>query len=231
MASMIGKRGGLALVSLALTLSVGLAVSGTAAAKKKGGGKAAIVKGSVGAIPNGPQETSPATPLRATAQVGKKFKGKRVGDVDVTISLSGVSAPGRTCGSLCDLVVRLSAPNGATTALLSGGTGNGGLTGNTVTRLTVSDQTPTSTCGVASDGTPPPPPCQTPYATLLPPYTGIAMPSGGAMNLLNGSPMKGTWTLTAFDFCGGPPNPVCTDEGTVSLTAWSLRISPTKAPK
>jgi hypothetical protein len=231
MASMSGKRIRVALVScLALVLSVGLGVSGNAAAKKKGGSKVAIVNGSVGAIPNGPQLTSPATPLRATATVGKKFKGKRVGDVDVTISLSGVSAAGRPCGSVCDLVLRLSAPNGATTSLLSTGQGSGGLTGNTVTRLTLSDQTPRSTCGADSGGMPPPPPCSDPNATLLPPYTGTAQPSG-AMNLLNGSPIKGTWVLTAIDFCGGPPAPACTDDGTASLTAWSLRITPAKAAK
>jgi hypothetical protein len=216
---------------LALSLIVGLAVSQTAAAKKKGG-KAAVVSGSIGAIPNGPTTfssgiaTTSPVPFLGTATVGKKFKGKRVGDVDATISLSGVSKAGTTCGGICNTRIRLTAPNGATTSLLSGGTGDGDLTGNLVSSLTLSDQTATLTCGgPAGPGTPPPPPCFDPDATLLPPYTGTAQPFA-PLHKLNGSPVKGTWVLTGTDICG---TSLCGDQGTSSVTKWSLRITPAKA--
>jgi hypothetical protein len=216
---------------LALSLLVGLAASQTAAAKKKGG-KAAVVSGSVGAIPNGPSTfvsgsaTTSPVPFLGTATVGKKFKGKRVGDVDATISLSGVPKAGTSCGTMCDILIRLTAPNGATTNLVGGGPGDGGITGNLVSNLTLSDQTATQTCGGPFGfGSPPPPPCFDPDANLLAPYTGTAQ-SIGFLHNLNGSPVKGTWILTGTDFCGATS---CIDQGTTSVTSWSLRITPAKA--
>jgi hypothetical protein len=232
--------------ALVLTLSAtaSLVLGGTAAAKKKGGGKAAIASGSVGAIPNGPTIWSgtsvwPATspvPFRGIATIGKKFKGKRVGVVEVTISLSGTPAAGTSCGAICDLTAKLSAPNGATQFLFFGGGGNFGggtfsLTGNTVTNLTYSDLTATRTCG-GPNGSAPPPPCTDPDATLVAPYTGKAEPSGN-LNVLNGSPIKGTWTLTAYDNCGNAT--ACSffgpDQGTSRVTSWSVRVTPATKPK
>jgi hypothetical protein len=230
-----------AVLALALGLTVGLTVSDSAMAKKKGGGKTAFVAGTPGAIPNGPTTYTPfgtpatnPVPLRATATVGNKFKKKTVGDVDATISLSGTPAGGTTCGSMCDIVIRLTAPNGATTALIQGFGGFGGgafsATGNLISNLTLSDETSTRICG-GPNGPPPPPPCGDPNATLLAPYTGTAQPFG-FLNLLDGSPMKGTWTLTAFDICGAGGG-VCgaSDQGTASVTGWSLKITPATAPK
>jgi hypothetical protein len=221
--------------ALALSLTVGLCLCDSAAAKKKGGAKAAIVSGIPGAIPNGPTTFSPSfqpttspVALRTTATVGNKFKKKTVGDVDATVSLTGVPRAGTSCGGVCDMRLRLTAPNGAQTALVVGGAGVGRVTGNLVSNLTLSDQTPTLTCGGPFGApSPPPPPCGDPDATLLAPYTGTAQP-GFNLNLLNGSPIKGTWTLTGFDFCGAP---ACGDQGTSTVTAWSLKITPATAPK
>jgi hypothetical protein len=222
--------------ALAISVALGPALGDSAAAKKKGGGgKAAIVSGTTGAIPNGPTSftvdgfpTTSSVPFRGTATVGKKFKGKTVGDVDATLSLTGTPRPGTTCGGVCNIQLRLTAPNGAQTSLISGGPGVAGITGNVVTNLTLSDQTPTLTCGGPSGPpTPPPPPCGDPDATLLAPYTGVAQP-GLNLNLLNGSPIKGIWTLTGFDFCGAA---VCGDAGTAAVTAWSVKITPATTPK
>jgi hypothetical protein len=217
---------------LALVLTAGLVVSqGAAAKKKKGGVKPAVVQGSVGAIPNGPASTDVnPVPFLGTATVGKKFKGKTVGDVDVTISLTGAADPANNqCGSLCDITVRLIPPNGALTPVLFGGAFVGSVSGNLVSNLTLSDQTPIQTCGGLNlpPLAPPPPPCANPYATLGPPYTGTAQP-GSPLNFVNGSAVKGTWTLQAFDICG---RPACVDQGTVSVTGWSLKITPATAPR
>jgi hypothetical protein len=226
---------------LALGATASLALSGTAAAKKKGGGKAALASGSVGALPNGPATwptffpTTSPVPFRGTATVGKKFKGKRVGAVEVTISMSGTPAPGATCGAICDVTAKLSAPNGATVFLFfAGGQSFGGgpfsLTGNTVTNLTYSDLTATQTCG-GPNGPAPPPPCTDPDATLLAPYTGKAEPEGH-LNVINGSPVKGKWILTAYDNCGAA---TCSffgaDQGTSRVTSWSVKVTPATKPK
>lgn len=226
--------------ALALALSVTLAsplAQSAVAKKKKGGARVATVTGTTGAIPNGPTSFSPAgfantnpVPFTGTATVGKAFKGKTVGDVDATLSLSGAPLPGVGCGTMCDLRVRLTPPNGAQTTLIFGGCCTGGVTGNLVSSLTLSDQTPTLTCGgpVGVPPTAPPPPCGDPDATLLAPYTGTAQP-GLRLNLLNGSPIKGTWTLTAFDICGSTT--MCGDQGTAAVISWSLRITPARAPR
>jgi hypothetical protein len=235
----------LVLVALTASLAIGLTVCDGAAAKKKGGGgKAAIVSGTTGAIPNGPTAYSafgaPATnpvPFKGTAVVGKKFKKKTVGDVDATISLSGTPTAGTACGAMCDIVVRLTAPNGATTTLIQGfggaiGGGSNSVTGNLISNLTLSDQTSTRVCG-GPNPVAPPPPCTDPNATLRAPYTGTAQPFFGFLNLLNGSPVSGTWTLTAYDICGAPTVSciAAKDQGTATILSWTVKITPAKAPK
>jgi hypothetical protein len=227
-------------LACATALSLVAGVGGAAAkGKKKRSGKPAVVSGPAGAIPNGPADWGFAAPLTnpvpflGTVTVGKKFKGKTVADVDVTLSLAGTPVSGAQCGAICEVTALLTAPNGANTTLaLAGGAnfsgGTGGLTGNLVSNLTLSDQTPTRTCG-GPNGPAPPPPCGDPDATLVAPYTGTAQPTG-QLNVLNGSSVKGTWTLTVWDLCGraagcgffGP------DQGTSSVTAWSLTIIPAK---
>ncbi len=129
--------------------------------------------------------------------------------------------------AIADLVVRLTGPSGATTDIMTGGRGAGNVGGSLVSNLTLTDETPTQTCGGASDLTPPPPPpppCGDPHATLLSPYTGTAYPDGGALSTLYGYGVRGTYTLTAFDTCGAG-NPGCTDRGISFITGWRLKVT------
>src|SRR5436305_23128 len=64
-------------------------------------------------IPDAPP-TGPSTPLKSTITVGKKFKGKVVGDLNVT----GIQTTGSGPGAARDLRMKLIAPNGRTTYLI-----------------------------------------------------------------------------------------------------------------
>lgn len=183
--------------------------------------------GTSGAVPNGAISSffNPV-PFIGTATVGKKGQKKLIDDVDVTISVLAIPAQGSR-NALADLVVRLTGPSGATTDFLTGGRGAGNVGGNVVTNLTLSDETPTLTCGAAADATPPPPPpppCNDPHATLVPPYTGTAYPDGGALSTLYGYKMRGPYTLTAFDTCGAG-NPDCNDRGISFIVDWRLKVT------
>jgi hypothetical protein len=183
--------------------------------------------GTPGVVPNGPASRAVApVPFVGTARVGKKGRKKIVDDIDITISAVAFPAPGSP-NALGDLVVRLTGPTGATTDIMTGGRGIGSVGGTLVSNLTLSDETPTLTCGGASSPNPPPPPpppCNDPHATLWSPFTGTAYPNGGALSTLYGYKMKGTYTLTAFDTCGAG-NPDCNDRGTAMITAWRLKVT------
>ena len=128
-------------LSLALSVTAGLMIGGVAdASRSKGKTKAPKAKtvsatGTAGAVPNGPTSglINPV-PFKGTATVGGKAKGKVIGDIDVTLSASAIAAPS-SLNALRDLVVRITAPNGATTGLVFGGSG-------TVRRRWLADQQP-----------------------------------------------------------------------------------------
>ena len=215
-------------LSLVFSVTAGLMIGGVADAAKKGKKKAPKSKtisatGTPGAVPNGPTSglVNPV-PFKGTATVGGKGKGKVIGDIDVTLSASALAATG-SLNALADLTVRITAPNGATTGVVFGGAGTGSVGGSLVSNLTLSDQTPVLTCGAGSPAPapppPPPPPCGDPDAILNAPYTGTAQPSG-LLNVLNESPAKGTYTLTAFDNGGVGFG----DNGTTTITGWSIKV-------
>jgi hypothetical protein len=105
-----------------------------------------------------------------------------------------------------------------------GGFGAGAVSGSLISNLTLSDQTSVKTC--AGDLGPPPPPCGHPDATLLKPFPGTAQPAE-PLNVLNGGNAKGRYTFTAFDCCG----PGFGDEGTVTITGWSIKVKPVTPPQ
>jgi hypothetical protein len=224
---MRNKRSRVALagvLSLVFSVTAGLMVGGVADAAKKGKKKAPKSKtisatGNAGAVPNGPSSNlvSPV-PFKGTATIGGKAKGKVIADIDVTLSASAIAAAGST-NALGDLVVRITAPNGATTGVVFGGGGAGSVSGSLISNLTVSDETPVQTCGSGDPATPPPPPCGDPDALLTSPFTGTAQPSG-LLDVLNESSAKGTYTLTAFDRDGTPAG----DSGTSTITGWSIKV-------
>jgi hypothetical protein len=225
---MKNKRSRLALfgvLALALSVTVGLS-AGVAEAKKKGGGKAKTLNatGNGGAVPQGPTSAfiNPI-PFKGTATIGGKGKGKVVNDIDVTLSATAVAAAG-SGNPFGDLVVRITGPNGATTGLVSGFFGTGGVSGSLISNLTLTDQTPTLTCA-GDPVSPPPAPCGDPDATLLSPFSGRAQPLG-LLAALNGGNAKGRYTLTAFDVCG---DPAC-DSGTASITNFKVAVKAVAPP-
>jgi len=199
------------ILALALCTIVGMTLAGSADAKKKKKAGPSVFQQSVSpnaAIPDD-ATTGPSTPVNSNITVGKKFKGKVVGDVNVT----GVQTTGSADGALNDLVFRLISPTGRSVVLLA----DSG-TGASMGPLTFDDDTFTEMCYS--------PPCQWAPQTLNPPYVGTVnleyngAAGTGPLAQLNGLPMKGTWTLSVWDE-GGP--------GTTSvLNAWGLRITAKK---
>ncbi len=191
---MKSKRSRLAIVgilALALSVTVGLgAGSAQAAKKKKVGGTVDVTQTVNGAIPDppaGPPFTNGTLQSDITVG-GKKFKGSKIRDVNVTVQTQATA--GATPAS--DLRFRLTAPDGTTTWLV----GFGFLAGTSVGPLTFDDETPVNLGGV------PPAPDTT---TLVAPYNGTIQPHcfsalGGCQlgNMDNGS-ASGTWSLRVQD--------------------------------
>src|SRR5581483_11264511 len=157
--------------------------------------------------------SGPSTPVTSAITVGKKFKGKVVGDVNVT----GIQTTGNAKGALNDLGVRISAPNGQAVTLLAPGFASGASMGP----LTFDDDVFVEMCYS--------PPCQWAPQTLNPPYVGTAnlmynsSAGTGPLAQLNGSPMKGTWTFTVWDASSVGQTSV--------LNSWGLQITPRKPVK
>ena len=148
--------------------------------KRRGGNVAKVANGHSRAIPDAISGTETtiwgalATPLN----VGKRFKGARVGDVALTLRTTGLSV-----SAAADLLFRVTAPNGRTVTIA------GPFTGQSIGPLTVTANSRTRLCSA--------PPCSDPDATLSPPYFGtVGDPN---LALLNGSPMSGRWVVTVYD--------------------------------
>jgi subtilisin-like proprotein convertase family protein len=201
---------------LALCVGVGLA-AGDAAAKKKKKPKASVFAASVApnaAIPDEPP-TGPDIPVVSTLTVGKKFKGKTIGDVNVT----GIQTTGSDADSAGDLNFNLTAPNGATVLL-----DDRGLGGQSIGPLTLDDDTRTSICDATTTAS-----CPDPDSTLTRPFAGTAnmwdLFSGdlSPLSILNGGPMKGTWTFRIWD------NNQNTETST--LNTWGLQVTAARPVK
>jgi hypothetical protein len=205
----------LAAAVLALALCAGLALAATdAGAKKKKGAKVFQATQAVNqAIPDRPANNLTSIAVRSTITVGKKFKGKLVGDLNVT----GITTLGNVAGAANDLNFKLTAPNGRSVNLFGG---IGGANGINIGPLTLDDDTRVSLCFSAN------PPCSDPFATLNPPYVGTAnlkfTASGGTgpLSAFDGVGMRGTWTMSVYDFAAAPPI-------TTSIwSSWGLKITP-----
>ena len=166
-----------------------------------------------------PDATGPATrsvPLRSTITVPKKYKGKYVGDVNVT----GLQTTGSGAGAANDLIGYLISPGKRTFQLFY-------LVGNdSLGPWTIDDDTPSSICNVA-----PPAVCPNPSQSLPQPFAGTSnairnwagnFPVNGQLAMFDGVPMKGSWTLLLTDVATGAGN------GTNTLDAWGLKITPAK---
>src|SRR3954447_8778886 len=200
-------RLGLALL-LAFCLAIGLAAGDAAAKKKKT--KASLFTGS--ASPNLVVPDEPGTGQEVFVTTGitvpKKFKGKTVGDLNIT----AIKTTGDAADSADGLDLMLVGPGGRSVLFDAGA-----LDGQSIGPVTFDDDTPTSFCAS--------PPCSDPDQTLMYPYSGttnlVGVFSGdqGPLSVFNGSPMRGTWTLYAWDNDFGGNNVV---------NSWGLQITAAK---
>ena len=199
---------------LALCLAVGLAAGAAAAKKKKK--KASVFAASVSPnapIPDRPPGSALETPAVSTITVGKKFKGKTVGDVNVT----GITTTGDSPNSASNLDLSLTAPSGKTVLLEDVQLG-----GQNIGPLTLDDDVTTSICDDTTLT------CSDPDATLLRPFAGTANLIGlrngdlGPLNIFDGVGMRGTWTFRAWDTSVGQ---------TSTLNSWGVRITAEKPVK
>jgi hypothetical protein len=199
---------------LVLMLAAALAVmtSTSHAAKRKGAGGVDVTKPVNALVPDrvdsglpGPL-TTPVNPLNSTIAVGKRFKGRRIRDVNVTLQTTG--ATGTTPAE--DLSAQLRAPNGATSELFGflGGPGLG-LAFPSIGPLTLDDEAALF-IPVFSGGSPVDP------TTIYPPYAGRAHPAIIPLAPMDGGPVRGNWVLSVYDAIPGE---------TSVLNSWRLEVT------
>lgn len=200
---------------LAICVGAGLA-AGDAAAKKKKKKSPSVFAQSVtvnAAVPDRPA-TGQEVPVTSTITVPKKFKGKTVGDVNVT----GIQTTGNNPNSAINLNFMLVAPNGRTVLL-----DDQALGGQSIGPLTLDDDTRVSVCDSTDVNN-----CPDPDQSLGRPFAGTAnmayLFSGdlSPLGLFNGVPMKGTWTFQIWDNSTG---------NTSTFNGWGLQITAQKPVK
>jgi hypothetical protein len=137
--------------------------------------------------------------LTSTIEVGKRFKGKRIRDVNVTVQTLGATggSPAQDLGAV------LTAPNGASVRLFSL---LGGFVApvSSIGPLTLDDETPTF-LGVGDPVAP---------VGLYQPWAGTAQPND-PLALLDDGPARGTWTLKMLDQ---------SSDQTSVLSSWRLMV-------
>jgi hypothetical protein len=197
----------IAVLVLVACAALAVAGPGTANAKKK--------KKKVGGTVNASKTLNQGIPdfngttyglLTSTINVGKKFKGLVIRDVNVHIQTTG-NTPGSD-GSAEEIFVSLSAPNGTTTWLF------GSLFGPSIGPLTIDDESVNALQTLE-------PPAREP-TRLAAPYAGTAQPDCYDVNgscllaAMDGGPVKGSWTLRAYDV---------RDPGQLStLNSWGIKV-------
>jgi Proprotein convertase P-domain len=215
--AMHGGKSGTRLTSmvLALALAAGLTVLGPTAAGAK---KSKTFERSVAPnapIPDESPANAPSVPVRSVITVGKKFKGKVIGDLNVL----GITTTGSGANALDELQFKLTGPTGRTVYLVSNN--NTGLPGQNLGGLSIDDDVSTSVCKSMT-------PCALPNQSLHSPFAGtvnllgLGALSTGPLAAFNDLRMRGDWTLTVWD----------NDDPTTSiLNGWGLRIKPAKPAK
>lgn len=189
-------------------------MSAADAAKKKGKKKApsvAKVTKTVNAPVPQDAAVGPSAPLVSTIEIGKKFKGKVVGDVDVT----GIRTLGNATGAADDLAIKLTAPSGRTIRLV---TDSGDVD---LGPWTLDDETRVSVCDAAAG-------CADPDSTLNRPFAGTSNMLGiggggggnGPLSVFDGLRMRGSWTLAVHDFSGATTTSI--------LSSWGLKLTAAK---
>jgi hypothetical protein len=178
-----------------------------AAAKKKGGGGKVDVTEVVNLpIPEATENGSFDIPgvLRSTIDVGKRFRGRQIRDVDATVQTLGTSGT----NPVPALRAKLFAPNGGHVTLFSSLFPETGTSSISLGPLTLDDESPLS-LGI-----------ENPHSAvqLYAPWAGVARPNGKPLSIMDGGPVSGTWTLAIFDTTGTP------QPGTSNLVSWRLEV-------
>ena len=199
---------------LALVVVLGSSVNADAKKKKSKANVFSATKTVNAPIPDA-VNNQVSTPVLSTITVPKKFKGKVVGDVNVT----GIQTTGNDPGAGAELIAKLTAPNGRTIPLFR-------LIGGPIQSIgpwTLDDDTKTSICPQSPAST-----CPNPNQSLYPPFAGtsnLVWNNGPALTPLagfNGVPMRGSWTFRIEDVV--PPGPA----NTSVLNQWGLKITAAK---
>jgi hypothetical protein len=194
------NRLGIAVLAAMIIGSLAVAVP-TAGAAKKGGGAVNLTKVVNQAIPDQTSFAALRVPLTSTITVGKRFRGRKIRDVNVTAQTAGASGS----NPAFDLTARLTGPNGATTQLWSNG-----RSGSSIGPLTLDDESPLRL------GSGPPVDPQALYA----PYVGVAQPFSDPLAVMDGGPVRGTWTFEIVDILSMSGN-----QGTSNLVQWRLNVA------
>ena len=198
-------------LALALVTAIGMTFGASADAKKKKKGPSVYqaTQSPNAAIPNNSASPAPSTPFVSTFTVGKKFKGKTVGDVNVT----GITTTGSGPGAADDLGFRITAPSGRSVTLIKPGIGD-----QNIGPLTLDDNTPVAICDRDPSS-----PCQYFPQQLNRPFAGTAnleflgTAGTGPLAAFDGLSMRGNWLLTVWDqFTTGT---------TSVLNSWGLKIT------
>jgi subtilisin-like proprotein convertase family protein len=185
-----------AVLALILCLGVGASASSAVAQKKKKKGPGAVDITKTTNLPITDETPGGLDGITtSTIDVGKRFKGKRIRDVNVTIQAIGTGA-----NSVADLDVQLQAPNGTATLLV-----NGLTPGNLLGPLTLDDET----FVLPSNGTPVDP------TGLYAPWQGTAYPAGTPLSAMDDGPVRGAWNLVIRDDDDGNTN---------TLVFWRLNV-------
>jgi hypothetical protein len=176
----------LGVMTVVLSVTVGL-VSGSVAGAKKKKKISNVATVSKAVNVQVPDRTGGATGqygrLDTVLTVGKKFKGRKVESVELTVQTTGDSAD-----SAGDMQFDIIAPNGYR---LPGDWWDNGLGGQSIGPLTIGPNSPVRTCNTAT------PPCTNPFATLNRPFVGTV--GDNTFAWLRGLPMRGDWTVATLD--------------------------------
>jgi hypothetical protein len=199
---------------ITILLAVGLLAAGLAAPaadakkkKKKAPGNVDITKSVNQVVPN-TVFTPPAEltfgSIFSTIDVPSQFKGMRIRDVDVTVQGTGVAA-----NSVTGAWIWLTAPNGATTILVSGFSGTlfGPVTIDDESQNLLGVTSSTTACGGVN--------------FLCPPYQGRMRPGTDGENyltLFDDGPVTGQWTLWVYNTNGAASQ-------TFTFNSWRLQVT------
>lgn len=190
----------LSLLAAGLLAVMALAAPADAVKKKskKGPGTVDLTQVVNTQVPDkGPGLNDPRGLLTSTIAVGNQFTGKRVRDVNVTVQTTGMPAGGIPANG--NVILKLTAPSGASTILL------GGVAGDNIGPVTFDDETLFNITTTTGDPT-----------ALGPPYQGTAQPVGAPLFAMDDGAVKGPWTLHALDQNAG--------FGTYVLNSWRLNV-------